>query len=486
MNSKFFNFTLPLLIFALFSCKLGDEYSRPDNSAQKISEFSNQSNSSEKRLDNLDFWWRDINDKKFSEYVAQMLQNNLTIKQNYQKTLQALENVKIEKGGLFPDLGTNINASRNITPANGIAGFNFGGNNTIYNTNYRAELSSTWQIDLFGKIRRSIESSQSEFLASKNDLEALKQSLIAKLLQRRVSIASNSKLLDLAINNAKNKKNIYKLTKRRYNLGVNNVNLSDVLKANESYLSAKSQIEKYDRILESDIYEFEILLGEEPNSTNLRTENFNLMKKPRKAPKCFPLNLLDRRPDLLASELRVKAANARIGVAIADLYPDLSISANYGYRADSAGSLLNSDQLGGSLAGNIMTKLFPGGILRANIKLKKARAEELTAGYAQNILTAIKEVETALYNENNLEKEIQNNQQSLRSINYEKIIFEKRYEKGLVNLDQYLEVVNRKNQIESTLINSIQASWNNRISLYLALGGNWINGDSQCQKISVK
>lgn len=452
---------------------MGEDFSRP-KVLEKNSQFSNSQNSDNQNLAST-FWWREINDELFNKYVEELLKNNLSLKQNYARILQNYEKIKIMRGGLFPEINLDLNSSRNITPINGIAGFNLGGNGKIYNTNYRAELATAWQLDLFGKVRRSIESSKSEFEASIYDYEALRHSLIAQLLQLRISISANYEALKIAQKTAKNQKIIYQLSKKRYDLGSDDYSLNDVLSAKENYYLSKNEVKKYENLLKSDIYEFDILLGKKPGENKIQVKKFSLMQEIAKAPNCLAASLLDRRPDLKSSELRIKAANANVGVAIADLYPNFSISANVGYRGNETNSLINSDQIGSSLIGNITTKLFQGGALRANVKIQKKIAKELIYKYNQDVLNAIKEVEIALASERILEERFFNQNQTLKLSQTKEKIAKKRYEKGLIDLTNYLKSQNQKYQTKINWINLLQAKWNNRISLYLALGGDWLN-----------
>jgi outer membrane protein TolC len=192
---------------------------------------------------------------------------------------------------------------------------------------------------------------------------------------------------------------------------------------------------------------------------------------------CLPVDLLDRRPDLRASELRLAAADAEIGVAMADLYPGLTLGGNIGVSGNQAGNLFSADQLAGSLLLTITSRLFEGGALRANIRLQESEARELSARYAGNVLGALREVETALKAEQELEKEMDSLQQSLQAVRKAESISLTRYQEGIESLRAYLEIQQRRYLVEQSWLRLLQEKWNNRITLYLALGGDWVQSD---------
>jgi multidrug efflux system outer membrane protein len=189
----------------------------------------------------------------------------------------------------------------------------------------------------------------------------------------------------------------------------------------------------------------------------------------------LPIDLLDRRPDLKSSKLRIKAANAEIGVAVADLYPNLSITGVYGFGSTQSQNIFSSDNIMGDLVGSLTMKLFQGGRLRANIKLQKAETEELIATYSKNILEAIREVEDALKSEDEIGNKIENSERSLESLEMAKNIAKKRYESGIETFKNFLDIEQKYYQSKQNLTLVKQEKWNARISLLLALGGDWFN-----------
>ncbi|MFT6333260.1 MAG: outer membrane protein TolC, partial [Lentimonas sp.] len=179
------------------------------------------------------------------------------------------------------------------------------------------------------------------------------------------------------------------------------------------------------------------------------------------------------------------SSTADIGIAIADLYPNLNIVGSIGLSSNSGADFFNANNMVGSLLGNITNKIFQGGALKANIKLKKSRAKELAFEYSQDILQAFLEVETALRNEQEISLELGNKQKSVNALQKAEKISYSHYNEGIESLQEYLETQLKRYKSEQNLLRVQQQKWNNRINLYLALGGDWFeekNNIDSCQK----
>lgn len=470
---------LLIIAFATASCVVGPDYERPD--PLLLQKIINNYNNSQDYLNIADDksnsnWWKQINDPVLNNYIAKLIDNNLSLKQARSRILQAQSRVKISKSSFFPSLSANGSGSRNSTVIQG-----FGNSlEPVYFTNYTAQLQSSWQVDLFGRVRRSAESVQAIYESAKYDSDALTQSLIAQLVNSRVAVAVNKKLLSLAKQNVENRKKTLNIIQKRYDLGVAGVSLVDVLRAKESHSTVKADIGEFERRLADEIYSFESLLGQTPNSSSVNLEKFSILPPPMQVAVCTPAKLLDRRPDLKAQESRLKSANADIGVAIADLYPSLNLSANIGVIGDElASNFFSVDRVVGSIMSAITTRLFEGGRLRENIKLEKEEFKELAYAYSQNIIDAMGEVESALKAEQELKKELENLQQSVKFSTKTNKIAKDRYESGVISLNELLDIEQRNYQIQQIAILRGQQKWNARIALYLALGGDWLSDDKK-------
>lgn len=461
---------------ALGACSLGDDYERGNfitNTGAKYSQTERLLTAP--NTHSISTWWSRINDPLLNQYVDQLLLDNLALQASAERIIQARETLNITNGNFAPQISSTASAGRSFTP-------NATTNNRSYTNAYNLGADVSWQIDLFGKIRKSAENNEAQFLATQYDREALTHSLIADLVNRRVAVAANKRRYTLAKKNAENRKTTLDVVQRRYDLGVKETGATDLYLAREKYTTTRADVPRFERAMLDEAYNLDTLLGQTPGSTRPDLHNFTMLPEPLDITTCLPADLLDRRPDLLAAELRTKAANANIGVAIADLYPALNLTGGLGFTGDSGANFFSAEQLAGSILSSITTRLFEGGKLRANIRLRESEAREQAAIYAENILNAFREVESALLNDHNLSQELTQLKASAEALAKAEEIAQERYILGVINLNTFLDTQASHYTAQQALITKEQERWAARIALYLALGGDWFSAtNNSCE-----
>lgn len=413
-------------------------------------------------------WWQRIDDPAFIADVEVLLRDNLSLIAATERVSQAEERLVIQQGGQRPNVSVDGSAGRGFNP-NPVGP----APERIYADTYAADLNVGWTVDLFGRIRRSLEAGRAAFAATAADREALAHALIAELLNRRVGVAVNQRLFDLANQNTTNRELLYELVKRRYDLGARGTQLSDVYLAEDSVTSVRAEAAEFERLLTDEGYRLDVLLGRPPGATPVEAMRFPLLAPPPPAPTALPAELLDRRPDLRASDLRARAANANVGVAVADLYPQFQIVGRLGGSAEAIDNVFSSERMMGSLLGRINQQLFAGGALRANIRLQEAAAREAATNYANLVLEALREVESALQADRRVAEQLTQQERSLEALRQAEQLSRDRYRDGLISLQSYLEIEQRRYRTEQNRLRTQQLRWRTRISLYLALGGDW-------------
>lgn len=483
MRSGFFS-KLSCLMLAVFmaGCSLAPDYQRPETAAPPGARYINADPEQPGDPGDLETarWWKNWDDPVLDAYVEQLLADNLELRAAAARLVQAWERRQIEYGALIPTIGADLSANRSFRPSEDFSnifggGGGGGGTTRIHDTSIEAALSTSWQFDLFGRIRNASASAGAGALATAADNQALRQSLIAELARRRVAMGALQDRIEQTAEIIRLRRKTLDVVEGRYKRGVAQTGAADVHLARENLASAAAQLPALQADLREQAYGIDILLGRKPGHTMAGLEQKKLAPvPPRAVPAGLPAQLLDRRPDLRANELRVIAAHHDIGVAIADLFPDLSLTGSIGLEDESFGSLVSSDRLTGNIIGQIVTNLFQGGRLQARIRLEKAEAEELAAIYAQNVLQAIREVETALLRESRLSLRIAELENSVAAIGQSEKVASDRYSRGVGELLNLLEIRTRQAAARQDLITARQAKWNARIDLFLALGGDWV------------
>jgi multidrug efflux system outer membrane protein len=335
-------------------------------------------------------------------------------------------------------------------------------------------LSTRWQVDLFGKLRRRTAAARDRFLASRADAQALVHSLIAELARRRISLSTLKRQLQVARETVESRQLTLDTVDRRYRRGLPDVSADDVYLARENLAAAKADLPDLRRRLMEQAAALDVLLGQKPGTLDPLAGEIPLLPPPRPPDAGVPAALLDRRPDLRSSELRLMAATEEIGVAVADLYPDLTLSGNIGFQNDELQNFFDASNLAGAILGDVMVRLFEGGRLRANIDLQEAEAREAAAAYARQVLDALEEVEVALGSTRHLSRRLKALADRLENIRRAEKEARERYRRGLRSLLEVLEIERRRYAAEQAYLLAAQAAWNNRIDLYLALGGDWL------------
>jgi outer membrane protein, multidrug efflux system len=465
-------FPVLLVCFLVSSCSFSPKYARDTSLIEGKKEYENALQN-KISVGNLARWWEGLDDPLILSMVDKLLAQNLSLKVASERVIQARLAASISNSAHIPSLVLNNGASRSFTTSvtsNGVK-------KRVSTDSYTTDLGVSWQVDLFGKLRSANDAARANALAVKYDLQGITHTLIAELISRRVSVYLHNKLLELATENHQSAKKLYVMAKRRYELGGYGIKLTDVYLAEENYESSNKDIYQYRRLLADEMYKLDILLAQVPGTIKKESLTTKVSLPKPIGDVGIPMQLLDRRPDLKSAEIKIVAANANVGVAISDLFPDLLIGSSMNYRSDSFGKLFSADNMSGAILGKITTKIFSGGALRNNIKIQKSKAKELALNYAEKILKAVSEVESALKadSESTLEYKVQKNSLTLFERNQKYL--DLRYSRGVSSFVKLLENKIRMYNAYKLLIASEQKLWQSRINLYLSLGGDWVIKD---------
>ena len=460
--------TLCGLLSLLSACQWGPDYQRPETLAQTPGwHHAARAGGATARRADLPDWWRHYQDPLLNRWVERLNTENLGLKAALERIIQAREQVGIEGGARLPGLGLSGDGVRGFAP-------------DLVNNRERAWRSDisvganiSWQVDLFGRVRRAVEAAEFQALAREQDYLALRHVLIAELVSLRARLALLEKEIEIQTRIVASREQTLNSVNRRYQLGVRNASAVDVHSARENLSTARATLAGLGLARDETYLGIDRLLNQAPGESRPAGAGFPLLPPMPLPALVSPAHLLDQRPDIRGNEFRLMAANAGIGVAVADLFPDLTLSANRGFTGTQAGGLLGNDRALGSIAARINTRLFEGGRLRANIRLREAQARELSRQYADTVLSAMMEVETALVQEQSLHTQVDSLRASVISARRAEVLSRERYQRGITSLLELLDTQRRWQNAERNLLAAQQASWNARINLHLALGGDW-------------
>ena len=339
---------------------------------------------------------------------------------------------------------------------------------------YQLGFDASWEIDLFGKVRRSVEAADAKSLGAAESRNDLLVTLEAEVAQTYFQLRANQLLRKITVDLIAAQRDVLDLTQNKMQHGL--AGETDVASAQAQLSSLQSQLPPFDQNVIAARHALAVLEGQTPESLDAELAPLgDLPELPATIPVGLPSTLARRRPDIRQSEAALHAATAQVGVAVASMFPDVSLTGTLGLRSLSPGYLFDWDSKFYTVGPSISVPIFQGGALVANVRLSRAEAAEATLNYRKTVLNALQEVEDGL---SNLQ------QDSLRTAALRDTVGAE--QRALdVNLDSYnhglltyvsvlttqIQVVQAKQQLAQAQL----AQSTDLVKLYKALGGGWEN-----------
>ncbi len=378
---------------------------------------------------------------------------------------QARAAARITETDLYPRVDLNPSAQR----GRGAADLNGGKANT--STTLRVPFDLGYEVDLWGRVRRSVEASTAQYEATRAEMQNVLLTLQADVARNYFNLRSLDAQLDLLRRTVELRSRNLQLVTSLFNNG--QVGRLDVATAETELANAQAETAALKRRRAATEHALAVLVGEPVANFVLPLPPPNLEVRPPAIAAGLPSALLERRPDVAAAERQMIAANARIGIAKAAFFPAVSLTGSAGYASDQLSSLFQWDNRTWSLGPFISLPVFDAGRNRAQMEQAEAAWQESVALYRQQVLNAFREVEDALADLRILAEQAEAQQRAVASAQQAADLSEKRYRAGLVS---YLEVVVSQRTALATeylatqvLEQRFQAS----VSLIKALGGGW-------------
>ncbi len=404
-------------------------------------------------------WWELFNDAELNALASQVEVSNQNIAAAVAAYSQARALVAEQRATLFPavtlDAGANRSGGRGDTPTRG---------------SYQLGIGGSWEPDVWGRLRRGVDSAGAGAQASLADLQAAKLSAQGELAVNYFNLRQFDAASALQAETIAGYQRTLKITQNRYDAGV--VARTDVLQAQTQLANAQAEqlgLERQRAVLEHAIA---VLVGKAP-------ANFSIAPRPAWAgvvpdiPVDLPSTLLQRRPDIAAAERRAAQANEQIGIAQAAYYPSLRLSGNVGQAAASIGDLFSASALVWSVGASLAQTIFNAGATGARVEGARAGLDEAAARYRQTVLAAFRDVEDQLVASRVLQQQLVLRQQAAQAANLVEQQVLNRYQAGQVS---YTEVVTAQATAQNARRAVVQAQSDRQVAavaLIQALGGGW-------------
>lgn len=467
-------YRLPALLalsLALSACAIGPDYQRPQ--LQTPAQFKQIEGWTQAQPGDVlarGSWWQLYGDAELNALVERLNISNQNLAASEAQYRQARALVRGARAAFYPSLSSSAGASRS-GQGTGSQNVSSGtsSNSSGVSTNYDLSLNAAWELDIWGKLRRSLESSRAGFEASAADLAALKLSLQSELVQNYLQLRvldDQQRLLDATV--AAYARSL-KLTENQYKAGI--VPKSDVSQALTQLKSTQAQAIDLQWQRAQLEHAIAVLIGVPPSELSIAVRE-QLPVLPT-IPVALPSQLLERRPDVAAAERRVMAANADIGVAEAAWYPDLSISASGGYRGSSFADWIDLPNRFWSLGPQLALTLFDGGARSAELERTEAAYDQTVAQYRQSVLDSFREVEDYLVQLRVLQQEAGVQQEALDAARESLRLIENQYRAGTVDFNSVVNVQATALNNERSNLTLLGSRLTASVQLIAALGGGW-------------
>lgn len=461
---------LTVMIALLAGCAVGPDYaaptiSTPDQWTQQISEDLQSGQAS------LQTWWATFDDPQLNELIVEAGRKNLDLRLAVARIAEARAARGVASGSYWPDINGkgSIQRSRNseeiapILPP-GVSrsdGFVVAG------------LDSSWEIDLWGRISRTVESADAAVEASVEDFRDVQVVLYAEVARAYIDLRSTQRRIALAQENVASQTQTLALVQERFKAQL--VPELDVQQATQNLSRTESVIpdllQQEDRLW----HRLSVLLGEYPGPLRQRLAPGSIPQATTKATVLLPAELLRQRPDLRAAERALAGQTARIGVAKADLYPRLSLTGSFAFEATTGSfeSVFRRGNLAWSVGPVVQWNLFDGNRIRSQVQVEDARTEQALVAYERAILVAVEEMESSLsaYRHQVMRRDAL--KRSAEAAQKTEELVEVLYRNGLTDFQNVLDSQRTLVEAQDALAASDGLVSRNLVTIYQALGGGW-------------
>ena len=455
---------IAIALMLLTGCAVGPKYKRPavdvpgtyrgpspDSGQQTAASLGDEK------------WWDVFQDEKLQQLIRQALVNNYDVRIAAERVLEAQAALGITRADQFPTITGNVSGSNARYPKTAITP-------ELETSPAEVNLSLFWELDFWGKFRKATEAARATLLATEWGKRAVMSSLVSNVASAYFQLLELDLEMEISKRTLDARKESVRLVGIRERGGT--TSLLELRQSEELMYTAAATIPDLERRIAQQENLISILLGENPAPVTRGKPLTSTAIAPT-VPAGLPSSLLDRRPDILSAEQQLVAANARIGVAKAAYFPQITLTATAGYQSPALTNLFTGPAGLWSFVGQLTQPIFEGGRIRSGVRLSEAQKQETVLIYQQSIQQAFREVSDSLiaYRKN---QEFREQQALLTTAALDATrLANVRYAGGVTS---YLEVLDSDTLSFNAEINLAQAQLNERLALvqlYNALGGGW-------------
>jgi multidrug efflux system outer membrane protein len=459
--------SLGSLLILMVGCRVGPKYVRPLVTAPEVYRGADEASVSSADQESLgdQKWTQVFHEPELQDLIRTALENNYDIRIAAQRVLEAQAQLRIIRSQQFPTAsvgGTGIGADLGNSVGNGLPSGAIAAGTL--------NLSAAWAPDFWGLYRRQTEAQRAQMLAQVWAQRAVRMTMVQQVATAYFHLRSLDEQLSIAKQTLNARQDSVDLTRRLESGG--SVPLADLRQAEELKYAASVQVPQLEQQIQQGENALRLLLGKNPGPV-AHTDASALAPVPQDLPVGLPSRLLERRPDILQAEQQLIEANARIGVARAQFFPQLSISAAGGVGGSDFSAIFDPDSRLIYGIGALMQPIFEGGKLRGQLQLSEETKKEMVFNYEKTIVGAFRDASDALIAVNK-QRAVREEQEKLVAAAEDATRLARiRYQGGATS---YLEVLTTDSSLftaQLNLVNSREGEARSLVQLYEALGGGW-------------
>jgi multidrug efflux system outer membrane protein len=447
----------------LVGCAVGPNYKKPETPVTQTYGAAEPALYTPEQAQ-VQFW------KQFGdETLDKLVDDSLNANHDLRIAVGRLAEARAVRHQSLYDLGPTVTASAgHTTQQTSAVQFGFPFTSSYYDAGFDA----TWELDLFGRVRRGVEASTAELQGAEASLRDAQVSVIAEVARTYFELRGEQNQLAVAKKNVENEQETFNLTDARLKAGRGTE--FDTSRAKAQLSTTLSTIDPLEAAVQRSIHRLGVLTGRDPNALqSLLTPVKDLPDLPKNVAVGDPGTLLRRRPDIRVAERQLAASNAEIGVAVGDYFPKVTFTGTFGYESKTLNGLGTSSSRFYSIGPGISWAAFDLGRVHARVAGAKARTNTAVAQYEQTVLKALEETENSLVTHARTRGQLVHAADAAQESAAAAKLARIRYEGGLVDFLQVLDAERTQLQAEDQLAQTRTATATSLIAVYKALGGAW-------------
>jgi len=415
-------------------------------------------------------WWQLFHSESLNQLIATGIRNSPNLAAAQAALRSAKEALAAQIGNsLYPALSAQMTANRQGFSD---AAFGLNNNSTIFNL-FNPSFNIAYTLDAFGGLRRGIESQRAQLDYQNYLTEGTYLTLTSNIATTAITIASLKAQIQATQQLIQAQEEILQIVRKQYGLG--GVSGADVLTQETQVAQSRAKLPPLEQLLAQNLHVLSVLIGQFPSESQIPPLDLAALNLPTRLPISLPSSLVRQRPDIQAAEALLHSASAQIGVAAANLYPQITLNGSYGWQSNFASELFSPHSSVWNYGAQITQPLFNGGALMAKKRQAIANYEQAEAQYRQTVLQAFQNVADSLRAIENDARTFRAQKQAEISAQATLLLTQKQFQLGGVS---YLSLLNAERQYQQTKIGRIQAQasrYTDTIALFQALGGGWWN-----------